>query len=137
MYEKGESLNDIAKHFKCSRNKVRDALLKAKIKLRPNVAIKTGASALKPYKQSSKLYYGFCYFEGQVIKDPREFPTLLLIHKRWSDGRTAHEIVQELNQASLPSRTNKKWSWKTISNILTRFKQKKIKLEKGGKYELR
>jgi len=74
---------------------------------------------------------------GQILKDPKEFPILAKIHFMWSQGRTPHEITKALNQANMPSRKGKAWSWATVKNILIRFDQGKLIIAKGGKYEFR
>ncbi len=55
------------------------------------------------------------------MKHPEEFPTLQLIHLRWSKGVSAHYIVTELKR-KIKSRERKEWSWAAINNILKRFK---------------
>lgn len=57
------------------------------------------------------------------MKHPEEFPTLQLIHLRWSKGVSAHYIVTELNKCKIKSRERKEWSWAAINNILKRFKE--------------
>lgn len=79
-------------------------------------------------KQGARPYYGFCYFEGEIVKDPREYPTLVLIHDFWKEGKTIHQIVKELNCRSLTSRTGRKWSWAAVSNIVTRFSSGLVKI---------
>ena len=137
MYDGGSSLRDIAKHFSCSKNKIRSLLLRNRLKLRPQFSQATSVQLLKPSKQRALSYYGFCYFEGKIIKDPREFPILAIIHKHWSQNKTIHQIDLELNRVRIPSRTGKEWSWAAIRNIVTRFEKKQVILSKKGKYELR
>lgn len=136
-YKKGWSLRDIAKDVGASKNGIRSILLKRKIPLRENITHATNKRKLNSGKNSARPYFGFCYFEGQIIKDPREFPTLKLIYNRFNHNRTIHEITTELNQKKIPSRSGKKWSWAAIQNIVQRFKDKKVLLLKGEKYEFR
>lgn len=136
-YKKGWSLRDIAKDLGVSKNGVRSILLRGRVTLRENITQATNKRKLNSGKNSARPYFGFCYFEGQIIKDPREFPTLKLIYCRFEQDRTIHEITMELNKVSIPSRSGKKWSWAAVQNIVQRFKDKKIILLKGGKYEFR
>lgn len=80
-------------------------------------------------KQGARPYYGFCYFEGEIVKDPREYPTLVLIHDLWREGKAVHVIVKELNNRFLASRTGRRWSWAVVSNIVTRFTSGLVKTE--------
>ncbi len=66
--------------------------------------------SINSFKQGALPYYGFCYFEGLITKDPKEFPVLLKIHLMWSQGRNAHEVSKALNQAKMLSRKDKSWS---------------------------
>lgn len=136
-YENGCSLRDIAKLVGCSKSKVRTALKHSGIKPREYSTQVTNQRPLKSGKQGSLPYYGFCYFEGQIIKDPRDFPTLQIIHRGWIRGESIHQINLKLNQAKILSRKGKAWSWAAIQNIIARFENKQIILFKGGKYEFR
>jgi hypothetical protein len=137
FYEKGWSLREIARELGCSKNKVRKCLLKNGHELREPFAQATHLRGPKHGKQCARPYYGFCYFEGEIIKDPREFPTLQVIHRRWCEKKTIHQITQELNRTKLPSRSGKTWSWAAVQNLIVRFDTKKVILHTGGKYEFR
>ena len=135
FYARGSSLREIARDFGCSKNKIRKTLMKAGVELRENRAQATNRRGLTRGKQGARPYYGFCYFEGEIVKDPREFPTLQLIHRRWKSKKTIHQITLELNGSKLPSRSGKQWSWAAVQNLIARFETKKVILHTGGKYE--
>lgn len=137
LYQKGWSLREIAKELGASKTGIGSILLKAGIKLRDKVSQATNQRGVKSGKQSVQPYFGFCYFEGQITKDPREFPTLRLIHRHWNEKRTIHEIAVELNNAKIPSRTGKQWSWAALKKIINRFETKKLILTNRGYYEFR
>ncbi len=136
-YKNGYSLKDISKVVGRSKNKIRRELIRNGIELRENIVQATNAKPLKRGKQGSRPYYGFCYFEGQITKDPREFPTLQLIHRRWSEHKSSHSIALELNRAKLYARNGRAWSRAVVRTIIIRFERKNILLHKGGKYEFR
>jgi hypothetical protein len=129
------SLKDIAREFGCSKNKIRKDLLKAGLELRSKSTQATDRRDVSAGKQGALPYFGFCYLEGKIVKDPREFPTLQMIHQCWQGKRTAHQIVQELNHLKILSRTGKTWSWAAVQNILDRFELGKVSIQKGGRYE--
>lgn len=137
LYQKGWSLREIAKELGASKSGISSILLNAGITLRDKVSKATNQRGVSSGKQSVQLYFGFCYFGGQITKDPREFPTLRLIHRRWIEKRTIHEIAVELNNAKIPSRTGKQWSWAALKKIINRFETKKLILTNRGSYEFR
>ena len=136
-YQKGCSLRDIAKHLGSSKNRIRSELKRLGLEVRVSGTQATNKRSLKPGKQGALPYYGFCYLEGQIVKDPREFPTLQTIHRLWNRGKSIHQINQELNREKILSRKGKTWSWAAIQNIVLRFENKQVILSKGGKYEFR
>lgn len=136
-YQKGQSIADIAKVLGRSKSFVKLRLERAGIEPREKLSQTTHMRRIKRGKQGARPYYGFCYLEGEIVKDPREFPTLVLIHERWVSKKTIHEIVKELNRKAIPSRKGKSWSWAALQNIVARFEDGHLKLSKGGKYEFR
>ena len=134
-YQKGQSVADIARLLKRSKSYILLRLKRAGIESRPKTSRGTAHHKLKQGKQGTRPYYGFCYLEGEVVKDPREFKTLMIIHQRWKDGQSIHEIVKELNRKKVPSRKGKCWSWAAVQNIVKRFEQGSLKLKNGGQYE--
>lgn len=137
LYEKGLSLRDIAREIGCSKNGVRSSLLRGGHELRDQVSQATSKRGVSGGKQGAMPVYGFCYFDGQIVRDPREFPTLQFIHSGWKKKLTIHQITQRLAQANRLSRTGKQWSWAAVSNIVARFEKQIIILHKGGTYEFR
>jgi hypothetical protein len=127
----------LAKEFDCSKNGVRGQLLKAGIELRESVNQATHLRCSSRGKQGDLPYFGFCNFEGKIINDPREYPTLQMIHPRWKSGKTIHQITLGLNHSKIPSRNGKIWSWAAVQNIINRFEEQKIILKQGGSYEFR
>jgi hypothetical protein len=87
-------------------------------------------------KTQARPPYGFCFLDGEITKDTREYPVLLLIHSRWKSGQNANAITNRLSDRRIKSRLGKEWSWRAVRNIVQRFEQKKIILN-GGTYELR
>ncbi len=128
MYQKGCSLTDVAKLVHRSKDKVRRELLRNGITPRSRLAQATHVRSLESGKQFARPCYGFCYFEGKVVKDPKEYPTLKFIHHHWVNGKTIHGISCELNRAKIESRLGTKWSWAAVKKIVDRFKNKTVAL---------
>lgn len=137
LYRKGLSLTDISKQTGKAKNTIRDSLIRAGIELRPNTAVPVASALRESGKRNIRPYYGFCYFQGQIIPDPREFENLLLIHRLWSVDTNPNRIADTLNAKKIPARSASKWNRNSIVNIIARFENKQIILSKGGKYELR
>ena len=136
FYRKGWSLRDIARECGCSKNKIRNDLQKAGIELRERSAQSTPCRA-DSGKQSALPYFGFCYFDGRIVPDPREFPILKLIHRLWKDRKTIHQITQDLNRSKTPSRKGKEWSWAAVQNIVKRFEQGIVTLHGRSGYKFK
>lgn len=137
LYKSGCSLQEVSDEFFLSKSRVRKELLRMKIELRPKGNF--GATHVRPRfgKMSSEPFYGFCYFEGKIVKEPHEYPTLKKIYKLWKQKISSHHIMTKLNQAKIPTRMRKAWSWAGVQNIIARFETKKIIETKGGQLELR
>lgn len=137
-YLSGSSASDIAKLYSCSKQKILSILKKNKINMRPARSVTTRTAVLQQKaKSGARPFYGFCYFEGALAKHTLEFPVLLKIHRLWAEGRSIHQINQELDKHKIKSREGKKWSWAAIRNIVERFEKEILIISKGGKYELR
>jgi len=135
-YANGHSIAEIAIDHGCSKVKVKSLLKRAGITSRQRRPQATHLRKITSGKQGARPYFGFCYFEGRITRDQREFPTLQIIHKRWAKGATIHAIVKELNQKTIVSRTGKVWSWAAVQNIVNRFENKHV-IIKGSQYEFR
>lgn len=104
--------------------------------MRPNQAVPPATTWRSVGKRNIRPPYGFCYFQGKVVPDQREFPHLLLIHRLWKDRVNPNAIAEHLNAKKIAPRKASAWNRNSVVNILVRFKSKKIIL-KGDQYELR
>lgn len=136
-YQNGYSVGELAKLYRCSKHKVLKDLKQRGVNTRPQVVFTTLEARRNKCKGGSKPYYGFCYFEGKLTKQPIEFPVLLKIHQLWVQERTVHQINLELNKLKIKSREGKKWSWAAIRNIVNRFKNKIVILKETGEFEIK
>ncbi len=130
------SLSDIEAHVGISKGKVRGLLLRAGISLRNQHDEIGRISQRTKSKKAAKPPYGFCFYEGQIVKHPIEYPHLLSIIQKWKTGHSLNSIATWLNGKKVRSPMGKQWSWNSIANIIQRIKTGQL-VEKGGKYELR
>jgi hypothetical protein len=78
-------------------------------------------------KMKAKPPYGFCYFQGEVVKDPKEYPTLLLIKNLWTQGMSISSIIRHLDGKGIQSRMHKPWAYNVIKSTIQRIE--------SGQYE--
>lgn len=136
LYLKGNSLREIAKQMSLSKTKVRDQLLLMKVPLRIIELGNYKASQSQLGKKNVKPPYGFVYFEGKVVKHPKEYPHLLQIISLWKKGKALNSIATKMNRLKVPSPMGKLWSFNTIDSIIKRIKSGRL-VQNGDDYELR
>mgnify|MGYP006087977381 CR=1 FL=1 len=136
LYVKGNSFRDIEKLLGISKTKVRDTLIRLEIPIRPTFEETQRATQVRSGKKNVKPPYGFVYFEGRVVKHPKEYPVLLSIINRWKADQSLNSIATKLNEKRVPSPMGKCWSWNSIDNIVKRIKNGHL-VQNGDQYELR
>lgn len=136
LYVAGNSFRDIQKITGIPKTKVRDILKRLKVPIRPSLQESHKASQFHTGKKQVKPPYGFAYFEGRVVKHPKEYPQLLYIINLWKKEQPLNSIATKLNEMKVPSPLNKKWSWNSIDNIIKRIKNGHL-VQSGDNYELR
>lgn len=122
-------MRDIGKELNISKTKVRSRLIKAGVLLRPKDPTPEEVTRWRICKTKAPPPFGFCYFQGKLVKNPVEYDVLLKIHCQWKEGRDANEITRYLNAKRLKPRKAKAWHNKAIKKILERFESKKIVIE--------
>ncbi len=136
LYQKGLSLSDISKQTGKSKSAIYENLVKAGVVLRTAVTAPGYQKKIAKGKTNAQPPYGFCFFQGKVVPDQKEYAHLMLIYQLWKLKTNPNRISRHLNQKMIPPRIAKFWNRNSIFNILTRFEQKQIVL-KGGQLELR
>lgn len=137
LYRSGLSLTDISKQSGKAKSTVLKALQRAGVETRPNKKLPVSKAIRTKAKGNARPFYGFCYFQGRVVPDQREFENLILIHRLWKSGLNPNRIADTLNARKIPARSASEWNRNSVVNIVTRFENKTVILKKGGSYELR
>ena len=137
LYTNGLSLSDIAKQTGKPKTTIRSLLVKAGVRIRSSVPAPFSSAIRDSAKTNAAPYFGFCFFQGQVIPDPKEFVILQLIHELWKSGINSNRIADQLNAKKIRPRSAQKWNRNSIVKIINRFENKSVILKSGGKYELR
>ncbi len=121
LYSEGLSISDIADQTGLKRHSIWKSLRTQKTKLRPQASVPFERWRKGRGKTKARPPYGYCYFQGEVIKDPMEYPVLQLIHNLWKQGRTISSIIDKLAERGIKSRMNKPWSYNVIKATIKRF----------------
>lgn len=107
-----------------------------RIELRPNIATPFFKKKREAGKSNVRPPYGFCYFQGKVVPDQKEYENLMLIYQLWKSGTNPNRLADTLTEKKIQPRLAKSWNRNSVINILNRFENKQIIL-KGGQLELR
>lgn len=136
LYINGYSLRDISMSTGRAKSVIQRSLVSMGIELRPNVATPFFRQKKEVGKSNIRPPYGFCYFQGKVVPDQKEYENLMLIYQLWKLGTNPNRIADTLTEKKIKPRLAKSWNRNSIINILNRFENKQIIL-KGGHLELR
>ncbi len=126
LYVNGLSLRDVGKELNLSKTKVRTELQRAGVELRPKDPTPKEVARWRIRKTKAPPPFGYCYFQGDLVKNPIEYDVLLKIHRQWKQGMDANEITRYLNGKKLKPRKAKAWHNKAVKKILARFESKRI-----------
>lgn len=136
LYKKGNSFRDIELLTGISKTKIRRRIIQLQVPIRPRHEESGKALRAPVGKKNTKPPYGFVYFEGRVVKHPKEYPVLLSIINQWKLGQSLNSIATKLNGKRVASPLGKTWSWNSIDNIVKRIKSGQL-VQNGDQYELR
>lgn len=136
LYRNGHSLRDISKLTGKAKSVIQRSLTSSGIELRSNISTPFFQNKKENGKSNIRPPYGFCYFQGRVVPDQREYENLMLIFQLWKQGSNPNRIADTLTEKKIRPRLAKSWNRNSVINILTRFENKQIIL-KGGQLELR
>ena len=121
LYRQGLSISDIEAQTGLKRHSIWKCLQKHKQDLRPQNPVPFERWRQGHGKMNARPPFGFCYFQGQVIKDPKEYPTLQLIQSLWKQGTSISSIVRKLDEKRIKSRMKKPWSYNVVKSIIGRL----------------
>lgn len=120
LYQKGHSTPEIARLLRVGRSTVRDALVKANVKIRNQFTNFKDLASKKNVKMKVAPF-GFCYLQGRLVANPNEHEAFLLIHQLWKCNTPPVEIVKALNKKKLRPRKAKQWNRASVVRTIERF----------------
>ena len=121
LYRNGLSISDIEAQTGLKRHSIWKALRAHKKELRPQDPVPFERWRQGRGKMKARPPFGYCYFQGVVIKDPKEYPTLQLIQSLWQQGMSISSIVRKLDEKGIKTRMKKQWSYNVIKSIIARL----------------
>lgn len=121
LYRQGMSVTDIAAETGLSRGSIWDSLRGHKQALRPQGSVPFERWRQGRGKTGARPPYGYSFFQGEIIKDPVEYPTLQLIQNLWKQGVSISSIVRQLEAKGIKSRMKKPWRYNVIKATIRRL----------------
>ena len=131
MYQSGMSLADLAKQTGIAQTTIRARLIKSGIEMRPKFSIPFEQARRKTGKRNILPYYGFCYFQGRVVPNPKEYDHLMKVYNLWKMRMNPNAIAKHLNSKKIPPRSATNWNRNSIVNIINRFEKRLIVFKNG------
>ena len=122
LYKQGLSITDIADQTGLKRTSIWSSLRAHKEVLRSQAPVPFDRWRKRTGKVNARPPYGFSFFQGEIIKDPKEYPILQLIQSLWKQGMSISSIMLKLCERGSKSRMNKPWSYNVIKSIIKRSK---------------
>lgn len=119
----GLSINEISSITGNPYSTIRGQLKKNGVTLRINKSVRVSGSSRQQFKSSAPPPYGYCYLNGRLEKDPKEYPVLTIITEQWKQGRTPTEIAKYLCSRKLKTRKGVDWLQAHVFNIVQRLKE--------------
>ena len=123
LYTQGLSLREIERQTGFVKITIKKTLNAGGLVLRNyHNRQKTRSSDPKVMKPGT-IPYGYAYLEGKLVKDPKEYKTVLKIQKLWRSGKSCSAIAKELNNQKIPTRMGGRWGKAVIARILKRHEE--------------
>jgi hypothetical protein len=131
LYERGLSLKQIAQETKIPKTSVRDALIAGGVSLRPHTSLAARLPAKARQMRIGVAPYGFCWFQGRLVADPKEMEIVQLIIRLWQEEQTYSAITRHLNELRKRTRCGGKWDHSLVRNIILRHQKNPNQLKEA------
>jgi hypothetical protein len=93
FYLQGRSLKEIVDLTGFPYSTIRSQLVAGGLTLRTNKSVSSSEILRQRFKNSAPPPYGYCYLEGRLQKDPREYPILQIIDQQRRQGQNPTAIA--------------------------------------------
>ena len=129
LYEQGLSLRQIQSRTGNSKTKIRKTLSAAGVAIRDFSGNHRAKLDLTQVVRPGNTPFGYCYLEGKLVVDPREYKVVLEMYRLWKNGQSLRAISRHLNSQRVPTRFGKSWKHEVVKKIIERHEQE-LKQEK-------
>lgn len=123
LYLQGRSLKEIVALTGFPYSTVRSQLVAGGLTLRANKSVSSSEILRQRFKNSTPPPYGYCYLDGRLQADPREYPILQIIEQQRRQGQNPTAIALYLNGRKIRPRKGKVWKQPTVYNIIQRLNE--------------
>lgn len=131
LYEKGLSIASISDQTGYALSTIHNCLKKGKMTLRSSTKGNLKDKKRQHFKKFGPPPYGYCYLDGQLTKDPREYSVLQIIRQQWTLKKSLVDIADYLNSKKIKTRSQKIWRPPIILKIIKRLEEEALSQEKG------
>lgn len=131
LYEKGLSVSSISDQTGYALSTIHNCLKKGGLTLRSSTKGNLSDKKRQHFKKFGPPPYGYCYLDGQLTKDPREYPVLQIISQQWALKKSLVDIAAYLNSKKLKTRSLKIWRPPIILKIVNRLEEESLNQSKG------
>ena len=121
LYLNGHSLKEISAMTGYAYTTIRDQLVKGGVSLRINKSVSSNEVLRRSFKNSAPPPFGYCYLDGALIKDQKEYPILQMIDQLRRRGESPTSIANRLNDKKVKTRKGNIWKQPTVYNIIQRL----------------
>ena len=132
LHTEGLSIADIERQTGLKRTSIWKALKAHEQSLSPKKSVPCARWRKGHKRTGARPPYGFCFLQGELVRDPKEYPTLLLVNNLWTRGSDIMSILSTLSDRGLKSRTGKEWTYGVIKSIVQRMESGAIVLQSGN-----
>ena len=121
LYRLGLSITEMAAQTGIPRSSIYAAIRANRHVLRPPESVPFERWRRGNAKPRRHPPYGYCWYNGKLVEDPHEFPTVRMIRLMKEQGMSITEITNELNRRGIPSKRKKLWSYGVVKAVLKRL----------------
>ncbi len=129
LYLQGRSLKEIVALTGFPYSTIRSQLVAGGLTLRTNKSVSSIKILRQRFKNSTPPPYGYCYMDGRLQADPREYPILQIIAQQRKLGRSPTAIAQYLNERKFKSRKGGAWKQPTVYYIVQRLESQTTEVQ--------
>lgn len=131
IYLKGNSIATISELTGYPASTIHKCLKSGGLTLRASTKGNFKEKSRQHFKKFGPPPYGYCYLDGLLTKDPKEYAILQIIRQQWTLKKSLVDIANYLNGKKIKTRSQKIWRPPIILKIIKRLEEETLRQEKG------